>query len=133
MADKPVKPMGPKGEGYLDENGYRRIGNVPEHRVVMAAHLGRHLTTDEHVHHINGIRHDNRLENLELWTVRRQPAGQRVEDRIADAAKTLREYAPHLLADRGVGGGVKSPAPGSGHTTGVTISLPVAKSRDLAA
>lgn len=56
---------------YLNEGGYvvvwhdgKRVG---QHRVVMEQKLGRKLVKNESVHHINGIRTDNRPENLELW------------------------------------------------------------------
>jgi hypothetical protein len=43
------------------KNGY-----VLEHRLVMESVLGRYLRSDEHVHHINADRTDNRKENLEI-------------------------------------------------------------------
>jgi hypothetical protein len=71
-------------------------GSILEHRLIMSEHLGRPLAEGENVHHINGNRHDNRLENLELWNTR-QPYGQRVEDKVNYALEILSLYAPEKL------------------------------------
>lgn len=72
--------------GARDKHGYVILPNggrggyrQPQHRAVMEQKLGRKLLPHETVHHKNGIRHDNRPENLELWTAR-HGRGQRVSD-----------------------------------------------------
>lgn len=76
-----------------NQNGY-----IAEHRLIMSESLGRPLYEDENVHHINGNRHDNRIENLELWSSA-QPKGQRVEDKLEWAYEIIRRYS-NSTADR---------------------------------
>ena len=62
-----------------------------QHRMVMKEILGRALLPGENVHHKNGVRNDNRPENLELW-VTFQPSGQRPEDLVEYAKEILKRY-----------------------------------------
>jgi hypothetical protein len=62
-----------------------------EHILIYESMLGRHLVAGETIHHRNGIKDDNRPENLELWT-RPQPSGVRVSDALEWAHLIIQRY-----------------------------------------
>jgi len=65
-------------------------------RMVMEKHLGRYLEPNELVHHKNGIRNDNRIENLELWVRKGHPNGSRVDQKYVDEISNLRQRITQL-------------------------------------
>lgn len=103
-----ARSRGTMAQGHI-HNGYVRVhrpdhprsdvkGWMYEHTEVMEAMIGRYLISGENVHHKNGIRHDNRPENLELWN-RNQPSGVRASDRVDYAIEILKLYKPEALKD----------------------------------
>lgn len=91
-----------KGAGGLNSQGYWRLykpghpnagkrGHILQHTLVMSEYLKRPLAKGETVHHKNGIRTDNRIENLEVWSSS-HPPGQRVEDKIKWCLEFLKFY-----------------------------------------
>jgi hypothetical protein len=80
-----------------DRSSARKNKYIAEHRLVMEEVLGRHLLPHENVHHINGVRSDNRIENLELWSSS-QPKGQRARDKLEWAREIIALYEPNADA-----------------------------------
>lgn len=89
-------------QGYVitykkDHPNSRSTGCLLKHVLVMSEHIGRPIKANENVHHINGVRDDNRIENLELWH-RGQCSGQRLHEKLEWSKKFLEEYGYTVTA-----------------------------------
>lgn len=90
------------GEPYINNDGYmvQTVKGTTRgvHRIVMEQHLGRALRPGENVHHKNGVRSDNRLSNLEVWT-KPQPQGVRLDDLYEWADELIEQQLSEMHVD----------------------------------
>ncbi len=95
-----------RGGRWIDNNGYVFVyalnhpngkkNHIREHVLKMSEYIGRPLRDNETVHHKNGIKSDNCIENLELWCSN-HPPGQRVDDLVDFAIRFILDYRPDIL------------------------------------
>lgn len=89
--NSPTGKAHPQGASFTNSNGYIQVKTgskwAMQHRVVVEENIGRALTEQERVHHKDGNRSNNSLDNLELWAMKgmskKDPSGQRWSDLIS--------------------------------------------------
>lgn len=102
-----IRGVGRKVNGHavtMNVSGYLLVwtpdrGRIMEHRYVMEQVLGRRLRTDEHVHHLNNIKMDNRIENLALLSpsTHRQETQREIGRRSQAKAARIRDLERELV------------------------------------
>jgi hypothetical protein len=104
-----------KGGRYIDPYGYVLIrasshhrthqnGYVFEHIIIMESYLGRELRQDEIVHHKNGVKDDNRIDNLELMTDSQHRIFNNINRILSDESRLKMSNSIKSLHDQGVYG-----------------------------